>query len=722
MEAMRAPLALLLLSLAVAASASRVKVNTRRSGSGTSASRPVASSISNGVAGRPVPLTVVGGRLRAVAPAAPSPASRAGAAAPAALAVSAEGPAASAAPAAAQRASSPQVEAAREALRPVFPSEEQEGPEAAAREAAPGARAAPSANAALGSTAREIRAQGSAGAADGAAVRAALDRAFDAQAAAGGRVGGGVAGRDQDLRGRIEQTLHIARAAPPADAPAHYRAALELAEEKLPAKAAAAVASAVRELARAKAERALPELASDAYAAAAAGQAGETKRLLKGFDAWEALLGAPGRPLVANARMLKTSVGRRLEGARKGESGAGPARRSIPFLRRGGSYVAALPDSAVQPLPASLKASFALAPAPAPAAAHAAAAWAAYRADPRLARGFAEVYKARLGMGGTVPEAALSAGVFWLRALLAQLREALRWLFGGRAYALGAPSGEARLRADAALASEVAAAGAAARALLSAESPTVGSARASLAALRRQAESHERLRGRGARAASAALAAALAAEARGLPDSAPLPPAARDALGAAQGELQRLARDAREHVDGRVFAAAGPSGLSLAQGTRRWVVRPSPRGPLKLSADLRGTGAGGFVSLSAPGDAELAGRLAELGFAVSLRGGALSATLDAEAADLDAGALAALSDQALLAAAGAAPAPRLSPLVAAIAADPGAAAARARALDGRAHGGRLLGLVTFRGEEYEAVSKGRALFLRAGGVPAFAAP
>ncbi|MDX6768577.1 MAG: hypothetical protein SF051_03535, partial [Elusimicrobiota bacterium] len=242
-----------------------------------------------------------------------------------------------------------------------------------------------------------------------------------------------------------------------------------------------------------------------------------------------------------------------------------------------------------------------------------------------------------------------------------------------------------------------------------------------VASLRRQAAAHERLRGAGAVAAADALATAVAATTEGLLDSEPLSGAASELAYGSDGvyrQSQLLADDAAAFVDGRVFSGAAADGR-VDEGSRSWV----RRGALRLSADARSTGAGGFITLRARGDAAMAARLAELGLATRRSGGVVTAIIDAGVADLDAAGVKALVDDALAAVAGETAPSALRDLVAAVTADPKAAARRARALDGRVSGGRLLGRVTLRGDEYDAVSLGRERFLRgADGLPAYAAP
>lgn len=492
---------------------------------------------------------------------------------------------------------------------------------------------------------------------DGLNERAVLDKTFDSMrggAALAGRSGASrneVAGQLQSLRGYTDQALDLARQAPPADAPAHYQSLLGKLKDALTPSAFKSMEKAIKGIAAVKADPALNELAGEAYRAAAAGQKKEVARLLKGFDSWESLLGAPGRPLVANGATLQADVRRRLDAAVAGSGSAAP-QRTFWFERRGDRYVASLPGSALERLSPSLALGFALKPSAIPSLGEGLdAAWRAYAANPTVTRGFAEVFRGRRERGSWLSAVAAATG-FSLRSLLYRAWLFVRSFFVSSSYALNTPSGAAKLRADLALQAEVAKAGAEVRAALTVESPTVGSVRSALAALGRQAAAHEKLQGRLARSGASALASSFASATAGVPDSEPLDDAmVRFAFGA-DGVLrqsQAMSSDASAAIDGRVFAG-GAAGLRHTEGSRLWAMAARRGGNVTLSADLRGTAAGGFVDLRAPGDEAVASRLAELGFVTRLDGGVVTATLDSDALDLSADRLAPLAQRALSAA------------------------------------------------------------------------
>ena len=119
---------------------------------------------------------------------------------------------------------------------------------------------------------------------------------------------------------------------------------------------------------------------------------------------------------------------------------------------------------------------------------------------------------------------------------------------------------------------------------------------------------------------------------------------------------------------------------------------------MRLSASLRPSDAGGSVSLAAPrGGAELARRLSDLGFAVTLGGSGLRAELGSDGFGRGADELGFLAARGLAAALGRAPAadPALSALSAAVRLDRRAAAELGQRLDGRASfsAARVIGLV-----------------------------
>ncbi|PIR15842.1 MAG: hypothetical protein COV48_12130, partial [Elusimicrobia bacterium CG11_big_fil_rev_8_21_14_0_20_64_6] len=153
-----------------------------------------------------------------------------------------------------------------------------------AKTLAPGAKAVPSASSVLDTAAKGI-AQGrkaEAAGGDGLSVRQALDRAYDSTVGGADiRGGAGVAGKFSSAREKVASLVGVANNSAPADAPGLYGSAIMTAQETLPAAAAAAVAEAVRSFAAHKADASLSELAQDAYTAATAGQAAESRRLVK---------------------------------------------------------------------------------------------------------------------------------------------------------------------------------------------------------------------------------------------------------------------------------------------------------------------------------------------------------------------------------------------------------------------------------------------------------
>ncbi len=577
------------------------------------------------------------------------------------------------------------------------------------------------------------------GAASDGGVTRAFSRTYDAQT--GGRAGlkdGGtspnaVLGSAQDAAARIDALVGIARKAPPADAPGHFRSALELASIALPNREAAERAVAINNTADAKAEVSLNPLAAAAAAAVASGDKMTATRLLKGFDSWQGLLRDAGRPPIAYGERFKEYIEDRVR------SGAGmPASavaRTVWFEKRGAAYVYVGPmkDAGVSRVAESAKL-FAAGLAIAPAAMTAlsggqdatAAAWRAYSSDARAFRGFTEVFKGRRARGENPVEAFLPAAGFWLRSLWSALWRGLRSLAGfERPYALSSPSGIAALTRDLALQTETAAHGAGVRAALEGAAPTIGSARAALSALSRQAAAHERLRGSGAASGAALLSRLFETAARGRAPSEPLSDGMNELVYGPDGVLRQssqMARDAAAYVDGRVFPGVGAVGGRHVEGSRLWVQRA---GPLRLSADLRATGAGGFIDVRVPGDDAVAARLANLGLTTRLTRGVVTASYDADAADLDAAGMKALAEDALAAINGeGASFDAARDLAVAVDSDKEAARAaraRARALDGRVQGGTVVGRVTIRGDEYDAVSAGPVLFLRgADRMPAFA--
>ncbi|NNN04754.1 MAG: hypothetical protein HKL90_02520 [Elusimicrobia bacterium] len=586
---------------------------------------------------------------------------------------------------------------------------------------------------------------------DALSVSDALGRVFDAQTAApalhgadaGSRAGqgrgGATAGNGQSVRGRIAQEVSIANTASPADAPGLYQDAIETARDALPAATAASVAAVVRGFAARKVESSLGGLAAAAYRAAVGGSAKETSRLLSAFDQWETVLGAPGRPLVANADALKSDVRRFLpasdSAADDAASAAAPAATgSIPhvwFRRQGASYVAVLPAaSRVAPVPSALALGFALVQAPAlilPVD----SAYRSFYAAPGASSGASVVYRARRALGSGVPAAALAAARFWLRSLIASLRRRLAELFAP-SYDLSRADGRAALKRDALLARTARTAAAAARRALAVERPSVGADRAAFAAAKRAAAAFGRLDGVDASGDLASLSAAFEAATAGSSFS-DAPPTAAAALIDGPGGLShwvalldtRARRGLSEETrptsgaslvnlgaeSGPAVAAAalaresGAEANVVALDDQLWARGDGPEGRVSLAADLRATADGGSASLTASrGDAALARRLEDLGFSVDVDGGGLRAVLDADGPSRPADEVAFVAARGLALALGRGPAaePGLEELTASVRRDPRAAAALAQRLDGRApfSSARVIGMVG----DYEALS------------------
>ena len=238
----------------------------------------------------------------------------------------------------------------------------------------------------------------------------ALDRAYDSSTRAGDVGGGtGVAGKFSSAREKVAGLVGVANNAAPADAPGLYSSAIAVAKETLPAAAAAAVTKAVLSFAARKADVSLSEIAQAAYVAATAGQPIEARRLVKSIDKWEELLGAPGRPLIANGDQIKSGVEKVLTEADAGGKRSAPR---VWVVKRGGSYVAALPGTTVEKIPL-LAAAFALTVKSLPTAS-VAGVYRAFVARPGLRSAVA----ARVALGESVPSAALSTGWLWLKYMV----------------------------------------------------------------------------------------------------------------------------------------------------------------------------------------------------------------------------------------------------------------------------------------------------------------
>lgn len=530
-----------------------------------------------------------------------------------------------------------------------------------AKPAAPGVTRDPSASTVLDTTAQGIsegrRAEAAGG--DGLSVRQALDRAYDSSAGAGDIGGGaGVAGKFSTAREKVAGLVGVANNSAPADAPGLYASAVKTAAETLPATAAAAVTKAVLSFAARKADSSLSELAQSAYAAASAGQASETRRLVKSLDQWEGLLGAPGRPLIANGDRLKAGVESALAQSQAGAKTSAPR---VWVVKRGASYVAALPGTAVERVP-GLGASFAL-KLETLAGAPLADAYRAFAAKPGVRTAIA----ARVTLGESVPSAVLGTGWLWLKHLVARAWSALTSFLPGRGLPSVANAGTLpRLREAAKAWSEAATAGDAAARAAGAPRLTVSRARGAFALARRSAAAHEALT---REAGAVSRMESLSAEFEAGVARASLSPADRltpglESLVSGDGGLRhwasRYAADARER-GGAAFAkvrgeapvvvlsegpaalaatslsAASPNMSLTAFGDALWASGSGAFGAVKVSADMRSTESGGSLVLETErGDERLAASLDGLGFLVTRRGRGLHARLDAETVSADA--------------------------------------------------------------------------------------
>jgi len=268
----------------------------------------------------------------------------------------------------------------------------------------------------------------------GAAV--ALKRIFDSAGLAPGLKAAesgtrqAVSGKTQEAAEKITRTVEIADSASGHDAPGLYSSALRIAKEAvasgLGSGVARQVARTVMDYAFRKAERALPELANQAYEAAAQGDFGRKQveriigspeaRTSGSLDKWELLLGSPGEPLVYNMSRLKRDVRRVQDEARQAQS----KRISVPkiwFERRGRSFKAVLPASSVALLPKSLELAFALKDSPA------AVSWRTALEAFRLSPTPANVYRALRQAGLSRTRSLLAAAKYWVRVFLAGLRD-----------------------------------------------------------------------------------------------------------------------------------------------------------------------------------------------------------------------------------------------------------------------------------------------------------
>ncbi len=600
---------------------------------------------------------------------------------------------------------------------------------------ASGKKETPTASSTLDTTAHGIE-QGlktDASGGDGTSVRVALDRAYDSSVHAGS-IGGaaGVSGKFSSAREKVAGLVAVANNAAPADAPGLYASAVKTAEETLPAGAAAAVTKAVLEFAARKADLSLSELVQAAYSAATAGQSTEARRLVKSLDKWEELLGAPGRPLISNGDRIKAGVESAIEVAAKNPGAKGSAPR-VWLVKRGGSYMAALPGTSVEKLP-GLRAAFALkleklSMTPL------SDAYRAFVTRP----GARSAIAARVAMGESVPSAVLSTGWLWLKYMVMRAWSALTAMLPGHGLPVAANEktlprlrDAAKFWRDAVGLGEAAARGAGSPRL------TVSRARGAFALAMRAAAAHEGLTGEnGAVSRIQSLSAEFEAGVKrsGLSGADRLT-SGLETIVSGDGGLRhwasRYASDAREQgagAFGRVRGAGrivvlgeGPAALTAASlaaaskdmsftafGDALWGSGSGSYGAAKISADMRSTENGGSVVLETElGDERLALALDELGFQVVRKGRGLTAKLDAETISADAKEMAEIAADGTALITGAAPSGKnvyadgLSRLLADMKRAPKEAAKTAAELDGTSKMSRAK-TVGWVGE-YEAVS------------------
>jgi hypothetical protein len=339
------------------------------------------------------------------------------------------------------------------------------------------------------------------------------------------------------------------------------------------------------------------------------------------------------------------------------------------------------------------------------------------------------VYRARRALGASVPAAAVSAARYWLSVLLESLWRRLTAFFSrAPAYDLSRRDDQDAVRRAAVLGRTARDEAAAARRRLAAGPRTIGDARAAFDAAARSAQAFDAVAHENVARSIATLRALFDASTAGLAASAAPTPAASvfvDGPGGLADWVTILDENAwRRALD--VDRLAAPSGASfvnlggergpavgaaalarelgadaafVALDDQLWARGRGDSGDVSLSADLRTTDKGGSVALTAArGDAALARRLSDLGFAVTLDGAGLRAEFGAEDFGRSADEVGFLAARGLAAALGRAPAaapPALTALSSAVRRDRAAAADLARLLDGRASfaGARVIGLV-----------------------------
>lgn len=478
---------------------------------------------------------------------------------------------------------------------------------------------------------------------DGQSVRQALDRAYDSTAGSGdigGGAAGGVAGKFSSAREKIASLVGVANNSAPADAPGLYGSAIKTAEQTLPAAVAAAVTKAVLGFAAQKAEISLTPLAQAAYNAAAAGQSTEARRLVKSLDKWEELLGAPGRPLITNGDRLKAGVETALSGASR-ISGSNPSAPRVWLVKKGGSFVAALPGSTVEKVP-GLGASFALDFKSALSLSPMADAYRAFSAKPGLRSAIA----ARVALGESVPSATLGTGWLWLKHLVRRAWSALTAMLPGRGLPSVANAKTMPRLQEAAKSWRDAASHFDAAARIAGE-PRLSElrARGAFALAKRGAVAYEKLTGESeavARIESLEKSLDVSGDG-GLRHWASLYASdarrrGAESFGKLRGETPVVVLGAGPAALAATSLVAASQGLTVtAFGDALWASGSGAYGQTKISADLRSTENGGSIVLETErGDERLASTLDALGFSVTVVGRGLSAKLDAQTMSADA--------------------------------------------------------------------------------------
>lgn len=568
---------------------------------------------------------------------------------------------------------------------------------------------------------------------DEVSVRDALARVFDAQKMTGGVVANGPSvGQGLAPVDKIARRVGIAKTLSATDAPGEYLDAIKIAEESVQSGALTrASANKMIEIVRGAAARhvsvswaasregerpfVFDEIAAAAYGAAASGDKKETARALASYDQWESLLGTPANPLLSGTESLKSDVRGRLA-----PEAARASARSAPhvyFKLRGTTYAADLPSaSRVSALPAlaglfrlSADALASLSP------------FSRMRRDVSSGPGaFAAaraVYAGDLAAADassgprvwlSVPLAAARAARYWLARVFESIRRGIAALFwGAPSYDLSRDSGRDSLRRAALLGATARAEAAAARGLLSGTRTFAGAEKAFDAAAH-AAAAFDQLTGENFARSIASLRAGYDSAARDAEPGSPLSARAAvyvDGPGGLAEILQRL--DANARVDaarlslpvadglvdlgpqrGSAFAAAtrareslGVNASFVALGDQLWARAPG----VSLAADLKDSESGGFADLKvARDDGALAGRLEKIGFAVTVEGRGLRATLGGDGFGRDADVLGFLAAQGLAASLGRPPVadPTLSRLSADLRRERKSAETSAKDLDG----------------------------------------